>query len=71
MRVFTVQHQARNQTRRNFLGRIDSSRDSRIRFEFGGKVNGVHFDEGQVVQQGDILAMLDTEIWTPNSNSPR
>lgn len=69
VKVAAVEHAAGYQARRNYLGRIESSRDSRISFEFGGKINVVHFDEGQVVQRGDILATLDTEILESNFNA--
>ena len=50
------------QAKRHYLGKIESKRHSRLSFEFAGKINTVHVDEGQPVQKGELLAELDTEI---------
>ncbi|WP_086930267.1 efflux RND transporter periplasmic adaptor subunit [Agarilytica rhodophyticola] len=44
---------------RIFTGRIEASRVSDAGFEIGGKLLQIYVDEGDKVQQGDVLAVLD------------
>ena len=47
--------------RREFVGRVEATRQSRVGFELGGELNAVLVDEGDDVSSGAILARLDTE----------
>jgi multidrug resistance efflux pump len=40
------------------------ARETMLRFEIAGRLTGVNVKDGDRVQQGDILAQLDTTIWT-------
>ena len=50
------------QVRRNYLGVIESARESQIGFEFDGKLINVFVDEGLFVKKNQLLAQLDTQI---------
>jgi HlyD family secretion protein len=41
-------------------GSIKASRDARLSFGSGGKVDSIYVDEGDKVKEGDVLARLDT-----------
>ena len=45
---------------RSFAGRVEARRKSDVGFELGGELDVVHVDEGDYVEQGQVLAMLDT-----------
>jgi multidrug efflux pump subunit AcrA (membrane-fusion protein) len=47
---------------REFVGRVEARRQSRLSLELGGLVTSVRFDEGDDVKQGDMIATLDTRI---------
>jgi multidrug resistance efflux pump len=38
-------------------------RDIPLRFEVAGRLKEIHVQEGDHVQQGDVLAQLDAEVW--------
>ncbi len=42
-----------------FVGMFEASRTTRLSFERQGRVTKVHFDEGEPVSKGQIVAMLD------------
>lgn len=44
-------------------GTLRSDEDAVISAEISGRVNGVHFTEGQTVEQGDLLFTLDDAIY--------
>jgi membrane fusion protein, multidrug efflux system len=44
-------------------GTMRSDEDANISAEIAGRVNGVHFTEGQPVEQGDLLFTLDDAIY--------
>ncbi len=50
------------EVQRSYLGQLESSRQSQLSFEFGGKLNRVLVDEGEHVSEGQVLAELDTLI---------
>lgn len=60
--VETMQIQARTdyEVRRVFSGTIRSRRTSRLGFERGGLVSEVLVDEGDYVEEGQLIAKLDT-----------
>ncbi|MEM9080391.1 MAG: efflux RND transporter periplasmic adaptor subunit [Verrucomicrobiota bacterium] len=47
-------------TRKSFVGTIETRRQSNLGFELAGTLDFIHFDEGDPIQQGTILARLDT-----------
>lgn len=47
---------------REFVGRVESRRASRLSFELGGLVAHVHVDEGESVKRGDVIASLDVQL---------
>ena len=48
--------------KRTFVGRVEGRREVGAAFELNGKVNSVMVEEGDLVTQGQKLAVLDTEI---------
>ncbi len=48
------------QVRREFVGRVEATRQSQVGFELGGELRRVHVDEGDTVRAGAVLAELDT-----------
>jgi membrane fusion protein (multidrug efflux system) len=44
-------------------GSLRSDEDANISAEIAGRVNGVHFTEGEAVEQGDLLFTLDDAIY--------
>ncbi len=47
---------------REFVGVVEARQESRVGFELGGEVNEVLFDEGDFIDQGTVIARLDTSI---------
>lgn len=47
---------------REFTGQVEARRESLLSLELGGLVLNVLVDEGDQVEQGDVLAKLDTEL---------
>ena len=47
---------------RRFSGSVQVKQNAAIGFEQSGKVASLYFDEGDQVQQGDLLAAQDTEL---------
>lgn len=47
---------------RRFAGRVAARQDTDVGFELGGRVASMHVNDGERVQQGDLLASLDTEL---------
>jgi len=45
---------------RSFAGRVEARRRSDVGFELGGELAAVRVDEGDYVERGQVLAMLDT-----------
>ncbi len=58
----TVQLASGYQLSREFVGRVEARRQSRLSLELGGLLTSVRFDEGDTVQRGDVVATLDTQI---------
>lgn len=50
------------QVARRFSGSVQVKQNAAIGFEQSGKVASLYFDEGDQVQQGDLLASQDTEL---------
>ncbi|MDJ0701353.1 MAG: efflux RND transporter periplasmic adaptor subunit [Woeseiaceae bacterium] len=48
------------QVQREFIGRVEATRQSQVGFELGGELRRVRVDEGDTVRAGDVLAELDT-----------
>ena len=46
--------------RREFIGRVEATRQSQVGFELPGQLNRLAVDEGDEVAKGDLLAQLDT-----------
>jgi membrane fusion protein, multidrug efflux system len=44
-------------------GTLRSDEDANISAEIAGRVNGIHFTEGQTVEQGDLLFTIDDAIY--------
>ncbi|MEM9399777.1 MAG: efflux RND transporter periplasmic adaptor subunit [Verrucomicrobiota bacterium] len=47
---------------RSFVGRVEARRSSDIGFELSGKVLSVQVEEGSRIEQGSVVAILDTDI---------
>jgi RND family efflux transporter MFP subunit len=45
---------------RQFVGRIEARRQSRVGFELGGLVTALLVDEGELVEPGQVIGRLDT-----------
>ena len=45
---------------RQFVGRIEARRQSRVGFELGGLVTKLLVDEGELVEPGQVIGHLDT-----------
>lgn len=58
--VETLQAEYAYTIERSFAGRVEARRRSDIGFELGGELHWVQVEEGDYVEQGDVLAMLDT-----------
>lgn len=54
--------QKRYSVRREFVGRVEARRESRVGFELGGMVSKILADEGDLVKAGEVLARLDTQL---------
>ncbi|RMF11472.1 MAG: biotin/lipoyl-binding protein, partial [Alphaproteobacteria bacterium] len=48
------------EVRREFVGRVEARRESRVGFELGGLVTAVLAEEGDHLEPGQIIARLDT-----------
>lgn len=46
---------------REFIGRVEAGRVSRLGFELSGTIKSLHVDEGDSVSAGDLLAELDRQ----------
>ncbi len=60
VQTLVVQQQDDYQTRRLFNGTVRSRRASQLGFERSGLVSKVFVDEGEPVQEGQLIAQLDT-----------
>jgi len=58
--TFTVQLDEEYEVTERFAGRVTSRRDSTLGFERSGLLAEVMIEEGEVVEEGDVLARLDT-----------
>ncbi|MBB1489611.1 efflux RND transporter periplasmic adaptor subunit [Oceanospirillum sediminis] len=47
---------------RRFVGKVQVKQNAALGFEQAGKISELMFDEGDFVQQGDLLASQDTEL---------
>jgi multidrug efflux pump subunit AcrA (membrane-fusion protein) len=47
---------------RSFFGRVSPIISQPLRFTFAGRVIAVHFDRGDLVEEGDVIAELDTAV---------
>jgi RND family efflux transporter MFP subunit len=56
-----VQWQDGYEVTRYFVGRIEARQESDLGFELGGMVREVPVDEGDLVQAGAVVAVLDTD----------
>ncbi|GAB4193131.1 MAG: efflux RND transporter periplasmic adaptor subunit [Wenzhouxiangellaceae bacterium] len=57
-----VQLQPGYNVQREFAGRVLAGQSSRLGFERGGQVEQILVDEGAAVEQGQLLARLDTRL---------
>ena len=60
--VLQISQQDHYVAQREFAGRVEAPRRSRLGFEFVGQVQMVDVEPGTQVQQGDTLAVLDTRL---------
>lgn len=49
---------------RSFVGQIEAQRTVAISFELSGQLDGIVVDEGQTVEQGQQIAVLDSRLLT-------
>ncbi|MFN3231135.1 MAG: efflux RND transporter periplasmic adaptor subunit [Alphaproteobacteria bacterium] len=49
------------EVRTRYAGRLEADRETRVAFERGGLITGVLVDEGDTVQEGQVIARLDTQ----------
>lgn len=57
----TFEKQPAYQRTRNYLGKVQSKRSSRLGFELAGMLQALHGREGDNVEKGQLLAELDTQ----------
>jgi RND family efflux transporter MFP subunit len=57
-----VTEQAEFELTRSFTGIVLPARSANIAFEFGGTVQSMLVDEGDRIEEGDLLAQLDTAL---------
>ena len=60
--AMTLQQKESYQVERYFSGRIIKQQDAKLAFEFSGKINKVHFDQGDKVTKNTTLITLDTSL---------
>lgn len=60
--AMTLQQKESYQVERHFSGRIIKQQDAKLAFEFSGKINKVHFDQGDKVTKNTTLISLDTRL---------
>ena len=58
--VFTPDWEAGYDVERSFVGRLEPARSTDLAFELSGTVREVRVDEGDLVEEGDVIAVLDT-----------
>ncbi|GAA5216979.1 efflux RND transporter periplasmic adaptor subunit [Corallincola platygyrae] len=60
--AFEVQQQLSFNVPRQFVGLVSNNEEANVGFEQAGKIATLHFNEGDRVKAGDLLATLDTEL---------
>ena len=60
--IITITPVENYQITRQYIGEIASKQSTGLSFEFGGKVESLHVDNGDQVQQGQSLATLNTNL---------
>ncbi len=60
--AYTVSQQDEFTLNRSFTGVVEAAQSAQIAFEFGGKVQVVLVNEGDRVEEGELLARLDTAL---------
>ena len=60
VRAAEIQVASGYDVRREFIGRVEARRESRVGFELGGLLTSVRVEEGDEVSRGQELARLDT-----------
>jgi len=60
--AMTLQQMEYYQVERDFSGRVIKQQDAKLAFEFSGKINNIHFDQGDKVTKNTILITLDTSL---------
>ncbi|WP_306148208.1 MULTISPECIES: efflux RND transporter periplasmic adaptor subunit [unclassified Roseibium] len=58
--VFTPVWETGYDVERSFVGRLEPARSTDLAFELSGTVREVRVDEGDLVEEGDVIAVLDT-----------
>ena len=58
--VFTPEWETGYDVERSFVGRLEPARSTDLAFELSGTVREVRVDEGDLVEEGDVIAVLDT-----------
>lgn len=48
--------------KREFVGRVEARRESRVGFELDGLISAVLAEDGEFVEKGQVLAVLDTQL---------
>lgn len=57
-----VEKQSGYGVQREFVGKVEARRRSNLSFELDGLVTAIHYDEGDRVEAGQVIATLDTQI---------
>ena len=60
VRTEVVKFQDSYEMQRDFLGLVEVPQSSRLGFEITGKIDQLHYDEGDQVEAGEVMASLDT-----------
>ncbi|QPH53640.1 efflux RND transporter periplasmic adaptor subunit [Pontivivens ytuae] len=47
---------------RRFTGQVEAAQTTDLSFEFGGRMAEITVDEGDIVEEGDVIARLDTAL---------
>lgn len=47
---------------REYVGKLEAKQQTSMRFEFAGRISQVYKDSGDLVETGEVIASLDTEL---------
>ena len=66
--IMTIKPALTYKIQRQYIGEISSKQLTKLSFQFGGQVNSLSVENGDRVTKGQILAELNTELLSNNSD---